>query len=290
MHGMKHLHVFGLGYSALPTALQAIAAGFHVTATSSRYVGMYKNIHCMRFEQALKPALQATHILVSIPPGAMGDRVIDHYGAALEDSASLQWVGYYSSTGIYGNHQGRWVDESTPPVPIHERGIWRLQAERQWQDLQVARHGKTRLDIMRLGGIYGPGRNVFERLLKGMEYVICELEHYFSHIHQDDIAMATCKAMQLDEGEGQRIFNFVDNEPLPQHEVVAYACHLLQRDMPPLFSLNEVWHKLTPMQKSFWEANRRVHNAQTRSCLHCEWNFPDMKSGLLALWKQNYKI
>ena len=219
----------------------------------------------------------ATHVLISVPPDADGDPVIRHHGRDLEASASVKWIGYLSTIGVYGNHGGAWVDETTPANPTSQRSRWRLAAEDAWRALG-ARSGK-RTQIFRLPGIYGPGRSAIERLRKGSAQRIVKPGQVFNRIHVDDIAGALAAAIA---GRGaHHIYNVADDEPAPPQDVIVYAARLLHMPAPPEIAFEEA--KLSPMARSFYAENKRVGNKRLRGELGVDLKFPSYREGLQAI-------
>lgn len=218
-----------------------------------------------------------THILVSAPPSADGDPMLAGMGDVIAAMPDLAWIGYLSTTGVYGDHGGAWVDEETPPTPRPGRSAWRLEAENAWQSLAAARG--TDAAIFRLSGIYGPGRNAFVSLEAGTARRIDKPGQVFSRIHRDDIARAVIRAMEIG---ASGIFNLADHEPAPPQDVIEYACGLSGHDLPPVIRFEEA--ELSPMARSFYEENKRVSNRKAVEQLGFDPAFPDYRAGLDAMW------
>ncbi|SPH23642.1 hypothetical protein DEA8626_02708 [Defluviimonas aquaemixtae] len=220
----------------------------------------------------------ATHILASIAPGDAGDPVLADYADTIAAaSPHLKWVGYLSTTGVYGDHQGGWVDETTPLTPTTKRGRIRVIAERQWQDL-AARAGLP-LHIFRLAGIYGPGRGPFEKVRNGTARRIIRENQYFSRIHVEDIA--TVLAASIARPDPGAIYNVADDDPSPPEEVLAEAARLLGLPPPPEVPFEEA--DLTPLARSFYTESKRVRNEKIKSALGVKLAYPDYQAGLKAL-------
>ncbi|MGB3314714.1 MAG: SDR family oxidoreductase, partial [Albidovulum sp.] len=185
----------------------------------------------------LRPAIsRATHILASIAPGDDGDPFLAEYGDAIAKAAPhLKWVGYLSTTGVYGDHQGGWVDETTPLTPGTKRGRIRVLAESQWQAL--ANSAGLPLHIFRLAGIYGPGRGPFEKVKNGTARRIIRPNQYFSRIHVEDIAAVL--AASIAKPDPGAIYNVADDDPSPPEDVLAEAARLLGLPLPPEVSFDE---------------------------------------------------
>ncbi len=227
----------------------------------------------------LRPAIaRATHILASIAPGDEGDPVLAEYGEAIARAAPhLKWVGYLSTTGVYGDHQGGWVDETTPLTPGTKRGRIRVLAESQWQELATS--ARLPLHIFRLAGIYGPGRGPFEKVKNGTARRIIRENQYFSRIHVEDIgAVLAASIARPDPGA---IYNVADDDPSPPEDVLAEAARLLGLPLPPEVPFDEA--EITPMARSFYAESKRVRNDRIKECLGVTLAYPDYRTGLRAL-------
>lgn len=227
----------------------------------------------------LRPALgDATHLLVSIAPDATGDPVL----AAEEDAIAaaapqLRWVGYLSTTGVYGDHGGDWVDETTPLTPTTGRGRARVLAEGQWQAL-ATRSGLP-LHIFRLAGIYGPGRGPFEKVRAGTARRIVRENQYFSRIHVDDIAAVL--AASIARPDPGAIYNVADDDPSPPEDVLAEAARLLGLPLPPEVAFEDA--EMTPLARSFYAESKRVRNDRIKRDLGVTLAYPNYRIGLRAL-------
>lgn len=227
----------------------------------------------------LGPAIaRATHILASIAPGAAGDPVLAEYADAIGAAAPhLAWVGYLSTTGVYGDHRGGWVDETTPPGPTTTRGSQRLLAEEQWQAL--AARAALPLHIFRLAGIYGPGRGPFEKVRNGTARRILRENQYFSRIHVDDIA--TVLAASITRPNPGAVYNVADDDPSPPEDVLAEAARLLALPLPPEVPFEEA--EMTPLARSFYAESKRVRNDRIKQELGVRLAYPDYRTGLRRL-------
>lgn len=227
----------------------------------------------------LAPAIAAaTHILVSISPTAAGDPVLADHAAAIAAAAPhLRWVGYLSTTGVYGDHAGGWVDETTPLQPTTERGRQRVRAESQWQAL--ARDSGLPLHIFRLAGIYGPGRGPFEKVRNGTARRILRENQYFSRIHVEDIA--TVLAASVARPDPGAIYNVADDDPSPPGDVLAEAARLLGLPLPPEVPYDVA--EMTPLARSFYAESKRVRNDRIKQALGVTLAYPDYRAGLGAL-------
>lgn len=206
----------------------------------------------------------ATHIVSTVPPGQDGDPILAAYRAEI---ARVPWIGYLSSTGVYGDTQGAWVDES---APLAGRRSPRIAADRDWAALGAC--------IFRLPGIYGPGRSILDRVAAGQAHRIDLPEQVFSRIHVDDIASAVLAAMAQSR---RGIFNIADDEPAPQNALVELACAALGLPLPPLQSLDEA--TLSPAARAFYAENRRVANNRAKRELGWRPLYPDYRAGIRAL-------
>ena len=220
----------------------------------------------------------ATHVLASIAPDAAGDPVLARHGAAIAAAAPhLQWVGYLSTTGVYGDHGGGWVDEGTPLLPTTTRGRQRLLAEEQWQAL-AARSGLP-LHIFRLAGIYGPGRGPFEKVRNGIARRSVRDNQYFSRIHVDDIAAVL--AASIARPDPGAIYNVADDDPSPPEDVLTEAARLLGLPLPPEVPFEEA--EMTPLARSFYAESKRVRNDRIKRELGVRLVYPDYRAGLRRL-------
>lgn len=284
---MSNLFVFGLGYSAAETALILQAGGWSVSGTvrsqtkAAELAGAGFSAVLFDERAAVESALQkATHILASIPPGDQGDPALAAYGALLRDAPSLSWIGYLSTIGVYGDHHGEWVDEETPAAAARGRKSARVEAEQAWASL--AKERGLPLDIFRLAGIYGPGRSPLDRIRAGDAKRIVKPGQVFNRIHVEDIAQTIIAAIRRERrGGGSRVYNVADDEPAPPQDVLLYAARLLGAPPPPEVPFSEA--ELSPMAKSFYEDNKRVHNTKIKRELGVVLRYPTYREGLQAL-------
>jgi hypothetical protein len=284
------LFCFGLGYTALALARRVRAEGFEVAGT------------CRDGEAALKLRAQGidawlfdsgrpledpahvlagvTHILSSVPPDAEGDPVLRAHGPDIADLDGVAWVGYLSTTGVYGDRQGGFVDETSELQPTGERGRRRVAAEALWLDLWW--DDGLPVHIFRLAGIYGPGRSAIDQVLSGRARRILKPGQVFSRVHVDDI-VATLIASMRHPLPGT-VYNVCDDEPAPPQDVIAYACQLLSREPPPLVPFEDAG--LSEMGRSFFEDNKRVRNDRIKRELGVRLRYPSYREGLRALMAQ----
>ena len=269
---MRTLLIFGLGYTGAAIAQAARAAGFAVTATSRGNIA-----GTIPFDAAEAAIASATHILITAPPGQDGDPVLARYGKPL--ASCHAYIGYLSSTVVYGNRDGGWVDEDTPPAPSQARGVRRMEAERAWAALADRRC----VDIFRLAGIYGPGRSAFDDLRAGRARRMIKTGHRFGRIHRDDIARAVMAAMTQDRPPGVRVLNLTDDEPAESAAVMTEAARLLGVPPPPEIAFNDALPAMSEMARSFWAENRQVSGQKTKAMLGLTWLHPTYREGLRAI-------
>lgn len=285
---MTVLLCIGLGFSAKAVAARVQAQGWRVIGTARGEDGLAR-VRSVGAEpvsfagDAPSPALavaiaEATHVLLSAPPGANGDPVLKHHADDLARAPGLVWLGYLSTIGVYGDHGGAWVDETTPPQPVSERSRWRLAAEEAWARFADAHH--IALQIFRLAGIYGPGRNALEQLRTGRERRIYKPDQVFNRIHVEDIG-AVVEAGIHAGAAGTGVFNVTDDEPAPPQDVSAFAAELLGMEPPPLIPWDQA--DLSPMARSFYAENKRVRNARMKDVLGVRLRYPTYREGLRAL-------
>ncbi len=225
----------------------------------------------------------ATHVLVSVPPGVEGDVVLPGLREALIEAPRLRWLGYLSSTGVYGDHEGATVDEESPCRPSSTRSIRRLAAENQWRSLH-ADEGLP-VHVFRLAGIYGPGRSVLDRVRTGARMRIVRPGHVFSRIHVGDIARVLDASIAQPRPGG--IYNVCDDEPAPQAEVIEYACHLLGVEPGPEVPFEQASAKMSPAALTFWNDRRRIDNRRLKDELGLKFRYPSYREGLRAIHKRS---
>ncbi|MGE3832166.1 MAG: SDR family oxidoreductase [Parvibaculaceae bacterium] len=283
---MPHLFCFGYGYCAQALAKQLLPQGWTISGTGR----LPYNLAQMRLEGVTawefggraplpREALDGvTHLLISIPPDEAGDPVLRSGAKQLAERArQFAWVGYLSTTGVYGDRGGEWVDEDSALEPSTARGHRRLDAEKAWLALHE-RHGLP-VHLFRLAGIYGPGRNQLESIKDGTARRIVRPGQVFSRIHVEDIAgvlQASIKAPSPG-----RAYNVCDDEPCPPQEVIAYAAKLLGREPPPEIPFEEA--NLSPMARSFYAESKRVSNRRIKQELGYRLIYPTYREGLGSL-------
>jgi len=274
------LLIFGLGYSAAAIAEHARARGFTVVGTRRR---SSDSPDIIAFSEASTYLPKATHVLSSVPPDAAGDPVLSQYFNAIAAAPLLRWIGYLSTTGVYGDHGGNWVDETTPTRPDSERGRRRVTAESAW----AAFGPRVAVDIFRLAGIYGPGRSVFDDLRAGRARRVIKPGHAFGRIHRDDIAAAVLAAMTQDRPAAPaRFLNLTDDLPAESAEVITEAAAMLGIAPPPAVPFAQAVETMSPMARSFWADHRRVSSEATQKSLGITWRYPTYREGLRAILQE----
>ena len=240
---------------------------------------------------ALRDALsKTTHLIISIaPPRAENleepDAIVDPTLLALSDlslkdaAPNLEWIGYLSTVGVYGNHNGAWIDEETPVAPVSARSRQRVRAEAEW--LSVGEAMEVPVGVFRLSGIYGPGRNALLSAEKGKARRLVKKDQVFNRIHVGDIARALVSAS---DKKAAGLFNITDNEPAPPQDVVKFAHELMGLEPPPEIDFETA--DLTPMARSFYGENKRVANAKSRSVLAMEYQWPNYRESLTRMWNE----
>ena len=214
------------------------------------------------------------------PGRETGDPALAAYGHALASAPGLRWAGYLSTIGVYGDLQGAWADEETPAEPETERGVARLEAEAAWT--AFCRERGLPLDIFRLAGIYGPGRNPLDRVRRGEARRIVKPGQVFNRIHVEDIARTVAAAIHQERREPEtRLFNLADDEPAPPQDVILYAAELIGAPPPPEIPFEEA--ALPPMARSFYAGNKRLRNARIKRELGIALKYPTYREGLRAL-------
>ncbi|WP_232475856.1 Rossmann-fold NAD(P)-binding domain-containing protein [Flavisphingomonas formosensis] len=262
-----HMHIFGPGYTAGRIAAALRRRGWRVSATRRR---TEDGDSAFDDTAAVEAAIgSATHLLSSVPPEGYGDPVLARYGAIIA-GAPLAWCGYISSTGVYGDTGGAWVDESAP-IGGGRRSA-RVEADSAWAAL------RPDVRVFRLPGIYGPGRSALDRVREGKAHRIDLAGQVFSRVHVDDIVSGVLAA--IDRGPAG-IYNLADDRPASQNAVIEAACDLVGMAPPPLLALDDAG--LSPAARGFYSENRRVANGKARRLLGWAPRYPDYRAGLRAL-------
>lgn len=282
---MKTLLSIGHGFSAAFVEKLLLPKGWRIIATT-RSPEKADRLVERGLEAAIWPGVdlsahlsRASHVLTSVSPNAVGDPVIAELGSALRDAKHLEWVGYLSTTGVYGDHQGGWVDEETALTPSTERGQQRALAESEWRELDLPLH------IFRLAGIYGPGRGPFSKVRNGTARRIIKPNQLFSRIHGADIAQIVCAS--IDRPNPVRVYNVCDDMAAPPEDVIAYAAELLGLPIPEAIDFEHA--EMTPMARSFYAESKRVRNDRIKDELGVELIYPNYKTGLQALLQEEQR-
>mgnify|MGYP000150317003 FL=1 len=283
----KKLFCFGYGYSCdyLGHALEE-AGGWSLAGTTRSADKKDKlnergiDAHIFDYQHPLvDPRFildGVTHVVISTPPDDAGDPSFSIHAQDILKIPTVEWVGYLSTTGVYGNRDGDWVDETTELIPTSQRGSRRKKAEGQWMSL--CKSEGLPLHIFRLAGIYGPGRSALDSIRAGVARRIEKPGHSFSRIHVEDIVRVLMASIANPDPGG--VYNVCDDLPAPSHEVIEYACELLGLPMPPLIGFNEV--DMSPMAQSFYKDNKRVCNERIKDELGFVLKYPDFREGLKA--------
>ncbi|MEM8630684.1 MAG: SDR family oxidoreductase [Pseudomonadota bacterium] len=280
----KTLLSFGHGYSAQALARRLVPKGWRVIGTT-RTGEKAARLASTGVEPLIWPGSEptealaaATHLLISPAPTEAGDPVLNALDAELRRAAShIEWAGYLSTTGVYGDHGGGWVDEETPLAPSTKRGALRVMAETAWRDF--ADETGLPIHIFRLAGIYGPGRGPFAKVRAGTARRIVKEGQVFSRIHVEDIA-AVLEA-SINQPHPGAAYNLCDDDPAPPQDVIAHAAELLGLPLPP--EVNFETAEMTPMARSFYAESKRVRNDRIKDELGVRLMFPDYRTGLANL-------
>ncbi|HWI26001.1 MAG TPA: SDR family oxidoreductase [Stellaceae bacterium] len=277
------LFCFGLGYSAGFLARSLAAEGWRVAGTSREGGAAPDGTRLERFTRGAPLADagamlgRTTHLLISVPPDDGGDPVLVEHAREIAALPDLVWLGYLSTTGVYGDRSGGWVDESAPLLPTGERGRRRVAAEQGW--LELRREHGVPVHVFRLAGIYGPGRSALDTVRSGRAQRIDKPGQVFSRIHVADIAQVL-RASMARPAPG-RVYNLCDDDAAPPEVVIAEACRLIGVAPPPLIPFAEA--RLSPMARSFYDDNKRVSNRRLKEELGIRLLYPSYRDGLKAL-------
>ncbi len=271
------LLIFGYGYTGSHLANLISQNGWQVVGTSSRPHNTKSTIIPYDREQITNVIKFATHILISIPPDDNRDVVLADFSDIFPLAKNLKWVGYLSSTAVYGNHDGAFVNEESILRPSSKRAKQRIRAETEW--LEFGKKYKIRVNVFRLAGIYGPERNALDQVRAGQARSIFKEGQVFSRIHVEDIARIIVAATKFESIRG--IYNLADDEPCPTFEVNNFAAELLGVTPPPIIDIKEA--ELSEMAKEFYNDNKRVSNSKIKDTLHIKLKYPTFREGLRAM-------
>jgi nucleoside-diphosphate-sugar epimerase len=283
---MTRVFIFGAGYSGRAFA-RADKAGVAIAGTTrspERFDALRQaGIAPVLFDGALSEEIAAelattTHLVISTAPGEAGDPVLEAArDVILRAMPALRWIAYLSTVGVYGDHGGGWVDERSACRPVSNRSRWRVEAERQW--LEIGRQAGLPVAVLRLSGIYGPGRNAFVNLRDGTARRLVKPGQVFNRIHVEDIAGALWHLAGSARGG---VFNVTDDLPAPPQDVVAYAASLMGVEPPPEIPFETA--QLSPMARSFYGENKRVANKAIGEAGYA-FRFPDYRTAFSAMWE-----
>ena len=282
---------FGMGFSSLATAraihelIDKDVPIFGTTRTEDGLEALADSpyrAHLFDGESpgtTLVPDLRrATHVVLSIPPTEAGDPALRMHRADLDAAPDLEWLCYFSTVGVYGDFGGAWIDESAPTRPINQRSAHRVEVEQQWRDY-AAKRGVPLL-ILRLAGIYGPGRSAFDKLREGTARRIVKPNQVFNRIHVEDIGRVTALSAQR---KLAGTFNLADDEPAPPQDLIEYAARQMSVAVPPDIPFETA--SMTPMARSFYSDNKRVSNKAIKQALGIDLLYPNYRVGLDAIAK-----
>lgn len=290
MQGSLHadrLFCFGLGFSSQALAKRLLPQGWNISGTlrGGQDAIKTKSISVCPFDgshptpEISEAISQATHLLITIPPQPSGDVVLENFTKEISKARNLQWIGYMSSTGVYGDTKGQWVDESSPLLATTEHNRQRIEVESAW--LKLGRDHNLPVMVFRCVGIYGPGRNLLVSVKEGRARRIDKPGLVFSRIHSEDLAQ-TLEASMKKPQPGE-VYNVGDDCPSPPAEAVEYACGLLGVEPPPLVPYEQA--DLSPTARGFYTTNKRISNKKIKQELGVDLRYPDYRSGLNALLK-----
>ena len=276
------LFCFGLGFTAQALAKRMRSNKWNISGTcrakdrdsSFKELSMFSFNGTHTTEEIRNALAKATHLLISIPPQPSGDVVLKFFSSQIAECKNLQWIGYISSTGVYGDTQGEWVDESSPLQPETELNVRRVEAEKSWLKM-------TPVVVFRCAAIYGPGRNLLVSVKQERARRIEKPGLVFSRIHVEDLAR-TLEASIKNPQPGE-IYNISDDKPSPPAETVEYACKLLNVKPPPLIPFESA--ELSKLAREFYQTCKRVGNKKIKEELGVKLQYPDYRSGLDAIFK-----
>ena len=265
----------GHGYSAQALERRLLPLGWRIIGTTRSEekadAMRQRGVEPLIWPGNALPLDEATHLLSSVSPGDDGDPVLAEAGKAIAD-ADLDWCGYLSTTSVYGDHNGAWVDEDTPPAPTTERGHQRVAAENAWADTGHPLH------VFRLAGIYGPGRGPFAKIRRGTARRIIKPGQVFSRIHVEDIGAALFAAINAPH---PGVYNLCDDDPAPPQDVLLYAAELIGAPPPPEVHFDDA--DLSDMARSFYSETKRVRNDRIKQTFDFRLAYPDYRSGLAQI-------
>lgn len=265
-----HLFCFGLGYVAQELTKNLSSWKISGTHTGNREFQIGEYLFNEENNLDISILKDVTHILISIPPTGEGDLVYNRLYSIIKALPNLQWLGYISSTSVYGDHNGDWVNEDSETRANDSSATNRLKAEKQWLSTNLP------INIIRMAAIYGPGRSIFDRLKNGDVDCIYKEGHFFSRIHIDDIVMILKK--MLEESSPREIYNFADDLPAPQYELIQYAYHLLGKPEPRIIDFKDA--NLSKAMLYYYQSNKKISNSKIKDRYDLELKYPSYKIGL----------
>lgn len=289
----KKLFCYGYGYVAkhLVAELQDRDEGWDFTVTTTdldklkriRKSGLRAFLFSdtQNFNDPIFAMDGVTHILISVPPKKDGDVVFKAHARDILQNSSVEWIGYLSSTGVYGNRDGEWVDETAEIRPTSERGSKRAKAETQW--LKLRRVAGIPINIFRLSGIYGVGRSAIDTARAGVAKRVHKDGHAFNRLHVEDVVQVLTAT--IDQHTTGDIYNLADDNPAGSDQLIEHACQLLGKTPPPLLEYDDDLD-MSPMGRSFYKDNKRVCNKKIKEQLGVELKYPDYKSGLDSIFEK----
>ena len=288
---MKEINIFCFGFGQVAKYfIKNLSKKYNINlATTSRNKTQKKKIFGIEYisyqfldyifdKEILNQIKKYDHILISIPPKNGADLVIENFQKILVNS-KINWLIYLSATSVYGNHQGRWVDETSELNPTTKNGMSRLNAEKMW--VEFCSKEKLPIQIFRLSGIYSLERNIFERIKSGLQKIVNKPNHFFSRIHVEDIANIleiTLKQRKIKSGE---VYNLSDDYPCPNIEVINYAYDLMKISKPRTLKINEIESE---MLRNFYQDSKKVSNKKIKEVFSYQLKFPTYKEGLINIF------
>lgn len=286
-HMENTLLSFGHGYSARALAKVLVPEGWRITGTT-RSAENAEKLRETGVDALIWPGTdmrgaldRASHLLISVAPGNEGDPVLAEYLNEISQRAGqFAWVGYLSTTGVYGDHKGGWVDENTPLTPSTKRGQARVHAEAAWQAIPA-----LPLHIFRLAGIYGPERGPFAKIRKGTARRVIKENQVFSRIHVDDIAQVL--RASIDRPNPGAVYNLCDDDPAPPQDVLGYAAELLGLPVPSAVAFEDA--EMSPMARSFYAESKRVRNDRIKDELGVKLKYTNYKDALASMLEESGK-
>lgn len=287
---LENLFIFGLGYTGLRFVAKNGSSFSSLSGTvrspekaaSLQATGVYA--YAFDSAEAIDRAIAAEAVLVSVPPDISGDPVFMQFGERLAKAGKCRWLGYLSTTGVYGDRDGAWTDETVPVHPVTPYSMHRADAERDWQAWGA--HNNIPTKIFRLTGIYGPGRSAFDTLERGEARRIIKPGQVFNRIHVDDIVAVLMAS--LAQPEIGTIYNVSDDEPAPPQDVITYAAKLAGMVPPPEVLFDDA--DLSPVGRSFYSENKRIDNRLMKRELGIKLAYPTYREGLAALLQETQKV